>query len=130
MVPAVQIKRPRRILSHWRAKRMSRSAIGFLAGVGYCFAANILMFVAFLRINSPTVCVVTWWIVNFPSIPFLWALAKFFPPPTDDAAGLRWDYFMWAVGAFCACCIWGVFGTLVARLSRRRANSNLIANMD
>jgi hypothetical protein len=109
---------------------MSRSAIGFLAGAGYSFAANALMFVAFLRINSPSICVGIWWVVNFPSIPFLWALAKFFPPPSDDAAGLRWDYFMWAVGACCAACVWGLFGTLVARLSKRRAGSALLPRMD
>jgi hypothetical protein len=109
---------------------MSRSAIGFLMGAGYCLAANLLMFVAFLRINSPTVCVVVWWIVNFPSIPFLWVLGQFFPPPTDDAAGLRWDYYMWAAGALCACCFWGVLGTLVARLTKPRVNSNLLAKID
>jgi hypothetical protein len=99
-------------------------------GAGYCLAANLLMFVAFLQINSPTFCVVTWWIVNFPSVPVLWILGHFFPPPLDDAAGIKWDYFMWAVGASCASTIWGVFGALVARLTKRQADSTLLPNLD
>jgi hypothetical protein len=109
---------------------MSRSAKGFLMGAGYCFAANLLMFVAFLQISSPTVCVTTWWVVNFPSIPFLWALTQFVPPPLDEADAIAWDYCMWVVGAFCACGFWGLFGMLVGRLTGRRPGSKLLASAD
>ena len=109
---------------------MSRGASGFRTGVGYCLAANALMFGAFLRINSPTVCVAIWWVVNFPSIPFLWALAQFFPPPNGEADVIRWDYCMWVAGAFCACCFWGVFGALVARLTVRQADTDLLPDLD
>jgi hypothetical protein len=37
---------------------------------------------------------------------------------------------MWAAGALCACCFWGVLGTLVARLTKPRVNSNLLAKID
>ena len=92
---------------------MSRGASGFRTGAVYCIAANVVMFGAFLRIDSPTVCVATWWVVNFPSIPLLWALAQFFPPPADEPDLIRWDYCMWVAGR----CLPPAFGESSARSS-------------
>ncbi|HTU26895.1 MAG TPA: hypothetical protein VMF30_15925 [Pirellulales bacterium] len=109
---------------------MSRSAVGFLTGVGYCLAANVLMFVAFLRIDSPTLCVVIWWMVNFPSVPFLTVLGRLIPAPVEGASDHAWEYQMWAAGALCASCIWGLFGMLVARLMQRRSDPSIAARAE
>ena len=103
---------------------MSSAAIGFLAGAGCILAADAVMLAAHPanHLESPIGLVVAWWIVNFPAIPFVWALVQVVPTARAEPWLTPWDYLMIAATMLCASLAWGGVGALVGKWMKRQTH--------
>ena len=105
---------------------MSRSAIGFLIGTGSILAADAAMLAAHPsnHLNSPMAWVIAWWVVNFPAIPFVWALIQVTPTARAEPWLTDWDYLMIAATMLCASLAWGSVGAIIGRLTTRQTGES------
>jgi hypothetical protein len=92
---------------------MRRALIGFLVAAGVVLVADIAIIVG-LGTSSDSATGV-WWLINFPSVPFVLCCAG--APPMGEAEIGPWDYMAVAISVIGSCVSWGLLGACIGWLT-------------